>query len=67
MEIEIAEDVVQKVQSLTCIKLKGRDYDYFADWLLLVGVATVKSALQQHPELTLGDLVMLQYRNHDFH
>lgn len=67
MQIEIDEDVVRQVQSLTAIKLKGQDYDYFADWLLSIGVATVKSALQQHPELTLGDLVMLQYRNHDFH
>ena len=62
MEIEISEDVLQQVQSLTCIKLKGCDYNYFADWLLQVGVATVKSALDQHPELSLGDLVMMQYR-----
>ncbi|MFM2408768.1 MAG: hypothetical protein RL358_1510, partial [Pseudomonadota bacterium] len=39
----------------------------FADWLLMVGVATVKSALETHPELTLGDLVMMQYRTSDYH
>lgn len=67
MQIEIGEDVAQQVQSLTVINLKGRDYDFFADWLVMVGVATVKSALQTHPELTLGDLVMMQFRNHHHH
>ena len=66
MQIEIDEDVAQQVQSLTHIKLKGQDYDFFADWLLAIGVSTVKAALQSHPELTLGDLVMMQYRN-DYH
>ncbi|MBI2286380.1 MAG: hypothetical protein HYU79_02775 [Nitrosomonadales bacterium] len=67
MQVEIAEDVVQQVQSLTHIKLKGRDYDFFADWLLAIGVGTVKAALKAHPELTLGDLVMMQFRNRDYH
>jgi hypothetical protein len=67
MKIEIDDDVAQQVQSLTSIKLCEKDYYYFTDWLLRVGVGTVKSALQKHPELTLGDLVMLQYRNHDLH
>jgi hypothetical protein len=67
MQIEIDEGLARQVQSLTSIKLKGQDYDYFSHWLLQVGIATVKSALQQHPELTLGDLLMLQYRTHDFH
>ena len=66
MQIEIGEDVVVQVQSLTHIKLKGRDYDFFADWLLVVGISSVKNALQQDPELTLGDLVMMQYRI-DYH
>ncbi len=67
MQIEIDEDVAQQVQSLTKIRLGNHDYKYFSAWLLKVGVATVRSALEQHPELTLGDLVMLQYRNHDTH
>jgi len=67
MKIEIDDDVAQQVQSLTSIKLSNRDYYYFTDWLLRVGVGTVKSALEQHPELTLGDLVMLQYRKNDLH
>ena len=67
MQIEIDEDVAQQVQSLTTIKLGNRDYYYFTDWLLKVGVATVKGTLQKHPELTLGDLVMMQYRDFDYH
>ena len=67
MQIEIDEDVAQQVQSLTRIKLKGQDYDFFADWLLAIGVCTVKAALKAHPELTLGDLVMMQFRNRDYH
>ena len=36
----------RKVQSLTSIKLSNRDYNYFTDWLLRVGVGTVKSAME---------------------
>lgn len=67
MKLEIGEDVAAQVQSLTDLRLKDRDYNYFADWLLMVGIAAVKSALEAHPELTLGDLVMMQYRNNDYH
>jgi hypothetical protein len=67
MQLEIGEDVAAQVQSLTDLRLKHSDYNYFADWLLMVGVATVKSALETHPELTLGDLVMMQYRTSDYH
>lgn len=67
MKIEIDDDVAQQVQSLTSIELCDRDYYYFMDWLLRVGVETVKSALHENPELTLGDLVMLQYRKQNIH
>ena len=62
MQIELDEDFCRKVQSLTSIELSQRDFQYFADWLVLVGIHTVKAALEQHPGLTLGELVMLQYR-----
>jgi len=64
MLIEIEDTVAKQVQSLTTIRLDGADYDYFSDWLIRVGVATVRGALEKHPELTLGDLVMMQYRDH---
>lgn len=67
MKIEINEVIAQQVQNLTIIKLGDRDFNYFVNWLLRVGISTVNSALEKNPELTLGDLVMLQYRNHDLH
>lgn len=63
MKIEIDDSVAKQVQSLTTIKLGNQDYYYFTDWLLRVGIATVKIVLEEHSELTLGDLVMMQYRN----
>lgn len=67
MQIEIDEDVAEHVQSLTTIKLKEHDYYFFADWLIRVGIETVRGALVKNPELTLGDLVMMQFRKHDLH
>lgn len=62
MHIEIEEQLCKHIQSLTAVSLNARDYEYFVDWLVLVGVGTVKAALREHPELSLGDLVMMQYR-----
>lgn len=67
MQIEVDEDVAQQVQNLTTIKLSGRDLYFFTDWLLRVGVGTVNGVLQKHPELTLGDLVMMQFRDRDLY
>lgn len=63
MQTEIDIEVQQQIQNLTSIRLQDRDYYFFVDWLLRIGVATVKTALDRHPELTLGDLVMMQFRN----
>lgn len=63
MQTKIDIEVQQQIQNLTTIHLQDRDYYFFVDWLLRVGVATVNTALKQHPELTLGDLVMMQFRN----
>lgn len=62
MQVEIDLEVAEAIQRLTTVKLSERDYYFFADWLLRVGVGTVKSALEQHPELKLGDLVMSTFR-----
>lgn len=62
MEIQIDNDVQRQIQSLTNIRLQEQDYYFFIDWLLPVGVATVKAALKAHPELLLGDLVMMRFR-----
>lgn len=62
MKIEIDEQALRKIQSLTTVTLSARDYEYFADWLILVGVGWVNHALRAHPDLSLGDLVMMQYK-----
>lgn len=67
MQIEIDEDVAEHVQSLTNLKLKEQDYYFFADWLIRVGIETVRGALAKNPELTLGDLVMMQFRKDDIY
>lgn len=67
MQVEIDKDVEEHVQSLTSIKLNEEDYYFFVDWLVRIGVETVRGALNKHPELTLGDLVMMQFRNEDLH
>lgn len=56
------KNVCEQIQSLTSIRLARRDYEFFADWLIRVGMSTVKTALDRNPDLTLGDLVMLQFR-----
>lgn len=62
MEIQMDKNVCEQIQSLTSIRLGRQEYEFFADWLILVGVSTVRLALDRHPDLTLGDLVMLQFR-----
>jgi hypothetical protein len=62
MQIELDENAVAQIRSVTTLKLEGHDFDYFADWLILVGVQTVKTTLKERPDLTLGDLVIMQYR-----
>ncbi len=62
MEIQIDTDVQQIIQSLTSVRLQERDFRFFVDWLVPVGVAAVKVVLEKHPELSLGDLVMMQFR-----
>jgi hypothetical protein len=62
MEVQIKADVQEQIQKLTRIQLQQRDYSFFVDWLVVVGIGTVKLALERHPELTLGDLIMMQFR-----
>lgn len=63
MRIEIDDELQDKIQTLTTLRLNETDYAYFVDFLAEVGFATVRAALRAHPELSFGDLVMLRYRN----
>lgn len=65
MQIEIDEHLCKKVQTLTTIRLKPDDYTYFVEFLTELGLASVRIALRDNPDMTFGDLIMLRYRiNH---
>lgn len=62
MKVDLDSDICERVQSLTSVKLNQPDYKMFADWLVAVGVQTVKAALKQNKHIQLGDLVMMQFQ-----
>lgn len=62
MQVNLDSDICERVQSLTSVKLNQPDYKMFADWLVSVGVQTVKAALKQNKHIQLGDLVMMQFQ-----
>lgn len=64
MKIEIDTELQYQIQALSPVGLRNeRDYGFFLEWLALVGISTVRTVLKAHPELTLGDLAMMQFRN----
>ncbi|MDD4880604.1 MAG: hypothetical protein PHX10_03425 [Gallionellaceae bacterium] len=62
MQVEIDEQLCERMQSLTTIRLKARDYDYFVDFILQVGLAAVNQILSENPDMTIGDLAMMVFR-----
>lgn len=64
MQIEIEEDVERQIQSMTTIKLKGRDFEYLAGLFLRIGIGTVQVSLKTCPEATCGKVMIKSYRNH---
>ncbi|TCS71479.1 hypothetical protein EDC61_10924 [Sulfuritortus calidifontis] len=65
MKIKIDEERVEQMQTLTTIPMLPEHVEYFADFLMEVGFATVNEAMRRHPGLTFGDLVMIRFRiNH---
>lgn len=64
MNIEIDTELQYQIQALSPVGLRNeQDYGFFLEWLVKVGIGTVRAALKAHPELTLGDLAMMQFRN----
>lgn len=64
MKIEIDTELQYQIQALSPVGLRNaQDYGFFLEWLAKVGIGTVRAALKAHPELTLGDLTMMQFRN----
>lgn len=67
MQVEISDEFVSELQTMTTLNPSGRDLDYLADWFVRIGMGTAKAALEKHPELSFGDLMTMSYRNHDCH
>lgn len=64
MVIPIHQDVEKHIRGLVPVELNERDMMWFADWLLQLGLGTVKAAMEKHPELTLSDLIQLSFFKH---
>lgn len=64
MNIEIDEELQFQIQALSPVGLRNeRDYGFFLEWLAMVGIGTIRDVLAAHPEITLGDLAMMQFRS----
>lgn len=64
MNIEIDTELQHQIQALSPVGLRNaQDYGFFLEWLAMVGIGTIRAALAAHPELTLGDLAMMQFRS----
>ncbi len=62
MQVEIDKRLCDRMQALTTLPMKPEHVEYFADFFLEIGIASVSVALRQNPGLSFGDLVMLRYR-----
>lgn len=62
---ELMPETETEIRQLFPVEISDTDMDFVADWFLSVGIATVKTALTQHPELTLGSLINLTFKIHD--
>jgi len=62
MQIEIDKRLCEQMQTLTTLPMKPEHVEYFAEFFLEFGIASVSVALRQNPGLSFGDLVMLRYR-----
>lgn len=60
--IHLDKDTENSLRSLFPVPMQTHDVEFAVDWLLLVGVGTVKTALEKNPQLTLGDLISLSFK-----
>ena len=63
MRVEIDDRIMGRIQELVPVRLTAVDKDFFADWLVKIGLGTIESALEKHPEMTFRDLFMITLRN----
>lgn len=65
LAITLQPDTESRIRGLISVDLSSTDMEWFADWLLMVGLGTVGAALRKHPELTVGDLITMSFRLYD--
>jgi hypothetical protein len=63
--ITLQSDTETRIRRLVSFDLSPTDVEWFADWLMMVGLSTVDAAQRQRPELTLGDLIRVSFRLYD--
>lgn len=60
-QVKLQPDTEAHIRGLVTNDLSGEDVGWFADWLLLVGLATVNRVVEEHPELTFADLIQMGF------
>lgn len=63
-QVVIDAEIKTALQDLFPFKIMESDLPYIVDLFLTLGMVTMKSALQKHPELTIGDFITMFYRLH---
>lgn len=63
--VQLDKVTENKIREMFPVHLSDNDLEWSADWLLMVGIGLVHTALEKHPEYTLGDLIKLTFN--DFH
>lgn len=63
--IELRPDTEAELRKIFPLDISDTDMEFVADWFLMMGIATVKSALIKHPGLTVGALINLTFKLRD--
>jgi hypothetical protein len=65
LRISLQHETESRIRGLVSVNLSATDLEWFADWLLMVGLQAVEAALRRYPELTVGDLIRTSFRPYD--
>lgn len=63
--IELRPETEAEIREIFPLYISDDDMPWVADWFLIVGTATVKSALIKNPGLTVGQLINLTFKLRD--
>ncbi|MEQ1557861.1 MAG: hypothetical protein ABL933_02830 [Methyloglobulus sp.] len=64
MKVEIDDKFIGQLQSYTTLPLTNSDFEFLAQCFFDIGLLTVDSVLEKHPELTFRELLMMYFRKH---